>query len=129
MKRLRVACLVGVALIVSVLAVNVSAEVSPDSPESPAGWAVLEKLGRGLGNAVGGWLEIPLNIQIQSREKDPLTGIFTGVLIGVFKGVARTAVGVYETATFFIPYPEGYQPVLPPLFQEAELLADNQFLF
>lgn len=74
-----------------------------------------DKLGRGLGNTLGGWLEVPLQIQRRYTSKDPVTTFFTGSAVGLVKGAARTAVGVYETVTFFIPYPEQYAPILPPL--------------
>ena len=73
------------------------------------------KLGRGLGNVVGGWLEIPLQIEEHYVAKDPLPTFCTGFVVGLFRGVVRTGVGAYETATFFLPYPENYEPVLPPL--------------
>jgi len=31
------------------------------------------------------------------------------------KGAVRTAVGAYETVTFFLPYPEEFAPILPTL--------------
>ncbi len=75
----------------------------------------LEKLGRGISNIFGGWLEIPLNIHNRYRTTDTAGSIFTGMAVGLFKGVARTVVGVYETATFLLPYPENFAPILPTL--------------
>ncbi|MBI3020696.1 MAG: exosortase system-associated protein, TIGR04073 family [Candidatus Omnitrophica bacterium] len=75
----------------------------------------LEKLGRGVSNVLGGWLEIPLNIRTRYAENDAATSLFTGALYGFVKGVVRTGVGVYETATFFLPYPEDFAPILPTL--------------
>ncbi len=74
-----------------------------------------EKLGRGLSNALGGWLEIPLNIHTHYTPTDVGASFCTGLVHGVFKGVVRTGVGVYEAATFFLPYPEQYAPILPTL--------------
>ena len=73
------------------------------------------KLGRGLGNALSGWMEIPLNVGTRYSPSDAGTSFFTGLVYGVVKGVVRTAVGVYETATFFLPYPEDFAPILPTL--------------
>ena len=73
------------------------------------------KLGRGIGNALGGWLEIPIEIEDHYLPKDPLPTFATGLVVGTFKGLVRTGVGVYEAASFLIPYPEQYEPVLPPL--------------
>ena len=75
----------------------------------------LEKLGRGVGNVIGGWLEVPLNIQKRYHPSDMLTSSLAGAGVGIVKGVVRTGVGLFEAATFCIPYPEGYAPILPPL--------------
>ena len=73
------------------------------------------KLGRGLGNALGGWMEIPLNIGTRYSPSDIGSSFFTGLTYGLVKGVVRTAVGAYETVTFFLPYPEDFAPILPTL--------------
>ena len=75
-----------------------------------------QKLGRGLTNAVFGSLEIPWNTYHQyTTSEDRIAGAFTGLAVGLVKGLVRTAVGVYETATFFLPCPRDYAPVLEPL--------------
>ena len=74
-----------------------------------------EKLGRGLSNALLGWAEIPLGIQQRYSPEDTGTSFISGLAIGLFKGVVRMGVGVYETATFLLPYPEDFRPILPTL--------------
>jgi len=74
-----------------------------------------EKLGRGLSNALGGWLEIPLTIHRRYATSDTGASFFTGAAHGLFRGLVRTGVGIYETATFFLPYPEHFAPILPTL--------------
>lgn len=76
---------------------------------------VFEKLGRGIGNTLGGWLELPLNIQKRYTPADAATSIATGTVLGIVKGVIRTGVGVYEIVTCWLPYPERYAPILPTL--------------
>ena len=73
------------------------------------------KLGRGASNAFGGFLEIPVNIQERRSTQDTAGSWFTGLAYGVFKGFVRTGVGIYEVATFFLPYPEDFAPILPTL--------------
>ena len=73
------------------------------------------KLGRGVSNVLGGWLEIPLNIHTHYTPTDAGASFCTGLVYGLFKGVVRTGVGAYEAATFFLPYPEQYAPILPTL--------------
>ncbi len=74
-----------------------------------------EKLGRGVANTLCGWLELPLNIQKRYSANDTGGSFFTGAAHGLFKGIVRTGVGVYETVTFFLPYPENFAPILPTL--------------
>ena len=75
----------------------------------------IEKLGRGVTNALGGWLEIPLNIHKRYAAHDSAASLVTGAVYGTIKGVVRTGVGVYEAVTFFLPYPENFAPILPTL--------------
>jgi len=83
----------------------------------------VRKLGRGIANILSGFLEIPINI-VDAAESE---GYIASVTYGVVKGVAmtclRTAVGVYETATFFVPLPWAYETILEPEF----LLSEDNF--
>ena len=81
----------------------------------PAAWPLLEKLGRGVSNIAGGWLEIPLNIGKRYAPSDTGASLVVGTITGLFKGVVRTGVGVYETLTCVIPIPWRYAPILPTL--------------
>ncbi len=93
----------------------VSAEHAPEIATGETGWAVLMKLGRGIGNAAGGWMEIPYTMHNRWDSNDVPTSFFSGVLIGIVKGVARTVIGVFEIATFPFPIPPGYAPILSPM--------------
>ena len=75
----------------------------------------IEKLARGVANVLGGWLEIPLNIQQRYSQADTAGSLLTGSVYGLIKGVVRTGVGAYETVTFLLPYPENFAPILPTL--------------
>ena len=74
---------------------------------------VIEKLGRGIANIAGGWLEIPLTIEQRYRPQDAGTSLAVGAITGLFKGLGRTVVGAYETLTFFLPIPANFAPILP----------------
>ena len=113
------------SLLVSLVTATAMAADSPTSPQSndqvdqvmarynlhPA----IEKLGRGLANALLGFAEIPLGVHQRYSKEDTGTSFFSGLAIGLFKGVVRTGVGVYETVTFLLPYPEDFRPILPTL--------------
>ena len=99
---------------------------SPDrfdqAVERSSGYPMLLKLGRGVSNVVGSPLEIPLGIEQQYyRSSDAAAGFVTGLVYGTFKGLARLAVGVFETVTFLFPCRNHYAPILPPIgyFQKA----------
>lgn len=80
------------------------------------------KLGRGVSNIAGGWLEIPLNLDQRYAPQDTGASIVTGAIVGVVRAVVRTGVGAYETATFLLPIPRRYAPILPTLeyFKKSE---------
>jgi len=90
--------------IVALLAVTAHAEIQ-NSP--------VKKLGRGIANLLGGFLdEIPRQIARATDEGSVLTGSAIGFPVGIAKGLWRTAIGAYEVATFFLPIPERYEPII-----------------
>ena len=76
---------------------------------------VFEKLARGVGNLFLGFLEIPLAFHERFSERNTIDSTLSSIAIGTFKGAVRTGVGIYETITFLLPYPEHYAPILPTL--------------
>lgn len=81
----------------------------------PAGYAgdPAVKLGRGIANIVGSPLELA-NGMIHGIEEHPVAGLVSGTIYGVFGTANRILVGAYETATFLIPIPPRYEPILDP---------------
>ena len=75
--------------------------------------SALDKLGRGLANTLTGIFEIPKNMGEESHEHGYFAGFTTGILKGITAFLVREVVGVYEVATFPIPLPAGYKPILP----------------
>lgn len=77
----------------------------------------MTKLGRGLTNTCTGWIELPFTLQKRCREHDYMVGIFLGLPEGLFKALLRTGAGVYETVTFFVPFPNDYgESIIEPEF-------------
>ncbi len=74
-----------------------------------------DKLGRGVSNALFGWLEIPATMSERYEERNTGGSLLAGAAHGVVRGVVRTGVGVYEAVTFFLPYPKDFAPILPTL--------------
>ena len=78
------------------------------------------KLGRGFANMLTFPLEIPEQISRTNNSDGPFAGWTVGVLKGFGSAVGRAFVGIYETATFMIPCPKDYKPILkdPEYFLE-----------
>lgn len=75
----------------------------------------IRKLGRGIGNIMGGSSEILNSMDVMNPTMSS-TGIFSyGVVLGAGRTLMRLGAGVYEIITFPLPsYRGGYKPVLPP---------------
>ena len=71
------------------------------------------KASRGLSNLTTGWMEIPYRISMGSNRRDPAGSICEGALEGIGWGIVRTAVGLVEITTFWLPVPTHYNPILP----------------
>ncbi len=79
--------------------------------------AAAEKAVRGMANAgLGVVVELPKTVYYDTLEDGPLYGLTVGVLEGLSWGIARTLVGIYEVVTFPFPAPEGYRPILTPVY-------------
>ncbi|MFH0732942.1 MAG: exosortase system-associated protein, TIGR04073 family [Candidatus Omnitrophota bacterium] len=77
------------------------------------------KLDRGPKNIALGWTEVPNSIVNVTKETDnPLLGITVGLLKGVLNAFARTASGVWDTATFPVNS-QGEKPAIKPGMVEA----------
>jgi len=61
------------------------------------------KLGRGLSNAATCWIEVPKQVWLVSKDRDPFTGLIYGSAKGVGYTIVRAASGVYDTAFFLLP--------------------------
>jgi len=61
------------------------------------------KLARGGTNLLAGWLEFPKQIYVVSRDQNPYIGLTYGFVKGLYEGIAREGMGVFETVTCVIP--------------------------
>lgn len=80
----------------------------------------LKKLGRGFCNVITSPLEIGEQTQRVNNSDGPMAAVTYGLLKGVIMTGVRAVVGVYEIATFPIPFPRQYKPILkdPEFFLE-----------
>lgn len=77
---------------------------------------MMNKAGRGLANMTTGWLELPKQIYLTSKEDGTAMGIFLGPLKGLGMTLVRTAAGAGEFTTFFLAYPGFYDPYFEPAY-------------
>lgn len=90
-------------------------DVTRPAAIEPKGTAV-RKLQRGFLNVVLS----PIEIADQLHDKKHLPGFFPGWVIGLCEGLffaaGRAVTGVYEIATFPLPVPSNYEPIVFPEF-------------
>lgn len=86
----------------------------------------MRKLGRGITNVVSAPYGLVKGIGDAADEKGIVAAATWGVFRGVVNVVKRTVVGVYEVATFPLPIPAGYKPILenPEFFMEKEKFSE-----
>lgn len=101
-----------VALVVGTLLMGGTAPAfaAPEASFSPMG----KKLGRGVVNTSTGWVEFPKALYAVNEEWGPGVALTLGGLHGLEVVVVRTLAGVYEAATFPVPLPAEYVPVVLP---------------
>ncbi len=79
-----------------------------------SGADALRKFGRGIANLTWGWTDLPLAMHREDTLNGPVAAYTYGIVRGLAKAVSRTAVGIYEIASFPIPWPDGYWPIIGP---------------
>lgn len=79
------------------------------------------KLGRGIANVVLSPGEYVVQTAKLMETHDPVTAYFGGFLQGTCKMVERIGGGIYEIATFPIPIPKKYRPLMDPPTTAAAL--------
>jgi len=104
-----------VLMIVAALVISSAGPVFADGP--------VKKLGRGISNILTSPFELVMGIGDATKENGVMAGLTWGVLKGILGIATRAVVGVYETATFPIPLPADYEPILtdPEFIFEDEL--------
>jgi putative exosortase-associated protein (TIGR04073 family) len=108
--------LMAVALAMSVPAAAFYDVTPMDRSREDYGAGATRKLGRGVANAGLGWMELFKGVQDVGEENGFWAGATWGPIYGTLNAVRRTAVGVYETATFPIASHGHFEPVLEPEF-------------
>ena len=92
----------------------VSPDIAVAAPKSR--FTSARKVGRGFANTILGFLAIPGQMTVQTRERGPATGLLIGFGMGLGWFVASEFIGVYEILTCPFEAPPGYKPILEPEF-------------
>ncbi|MBF0217500.1 MAG: exosortase system-associated protein, TIGR04073 family [Candidatus Omnitrophica bacterium] len=105
-----------VALIVLVMVVSAQGLVF--AVEGP-----VKKLSRGFANVATSPWEMVDGWKDKTKESGFIAGVIWGTASGVVNTCKRAAVGAYEVATFPLPYPVGYKPIIddPEFFFDKDL--------
>lgn len=74
----------------------------------------IRKLGRGVANTATGWIELPKEIMLETERSGDIGGLIVAPFKGIAKAIGRTLVGIYDVATFLIPLPRYYEPLIEP---------------
>jgi len=112
-----------VVLLAVLLAAGVSVQAHADdikTVDSAAPQEVLDgmanKAARGVANVATGWFELPKQIALTIKEDGVAKGVTVGPLKGIGMAIVRTAAGVGETLTFFVAWPDFYEPYFEPAY-------------
>lgn len=62
-----------------------------------------EKLVSGVTNVATGFVELPKNVILKSKQEGVLYGVTAGLVTGIMHSVGRTVIGALDVATFIIP--------------------------
>jgi len=76
---------------------------------------IRKKFSRGTYNVSIGWIAMPKTFSQEVADRDLMTGTFYGLGHGLANGVRRTAAGIFEIGTFFIPLPEDWSTLDPDI--------------
>jgi len=112
------------ALLVALIALSLCSIAFASDPyktiESASPQQIMEGMAakgvRGAANVFTGWLELPKQIYVTSKETTQLHGAVIGPFKGIGMAFVRTLAGVGELATFFVSYPGFYDPWFEPSY-------------
>lgn len=112
--RIRVAMLLTVLLFIPALAQADRYKAVENSTPQEVADGMGTKLTRGVANVATGWGELPKQIYYTTKQDGWAKGLIVGPFKGIVMTLVRTASGLGEVVTFFVPYPGFYDPYFDP---------------
>lgn len=104
--------LVGAFLLIALVSLTVPVRATGPLYRSTYPSKISYKLGSGLGNILFCWAEIPLEINEEIQNTDPVTGSVVGLGKGIYYTGQRLVLGVVDVVTFPIDvYGNNYQSI------------------
>lgn len=118
-SRCVLVALVGAVLLVAALQRQALAQdqdfrTIEDSSAQEVVDGMANKLVRGIANIGTGWLELPKQVYLTSKEEGKVKGATVGPVKGIGMALVRTVAGVGEVFTFMLPFPGFYSPYIDP---------------
>ncbi|MCX5706388.1 MAG: exosortase system-associated protein, TIGR04073 family [Candidatus Omnitrophica bacterium] len=98
-----------------------------DADKIPYERTPLNKLERGVINALTFWLELPAEVAKLSKERDPAYGTSVGMVNGTITGAVRLGTAGFDMATFLVPSYD--KPIMKPEFAYQRADAKMRELF
>ncbi len=80
------------------------------------GQGSMRKLGRGVANVVTAPLEMIRTPSLVNEQEGWIAGLTVGITQGLSATAVRGIAGVLEVATFLIPIPKNFKPLVTPEF-------------
>src|SRR5262249_22138474 len=102
--------------LLALLIVPVSGHADTDGRDYDDQDTALGKFGRGMAAMTTGVVELPGNSVAETRERTAAAGLTLGFAKGIGMIPVRELVGVYETVTAPLAVPEGYEPIIRPVY-------------
>jgi len=106
-------------VVVALIGFGSNGGVAAEDSSPPYLQGASRKLGRGLLNVATAPLEFIREPYLISQRDGGPAGVTIGVVQGLVSAVIRELAGLVEVATFFLPVPKDFRPLVQPEFVYA----------
>ena len=115
-----------IALLVLLALLAISFPLMAQEAEIQAEGTPMRKLQRGFLNVALSPIEISTELSKEVKKDTLPPSWIAGAGRGSIYAVGRALVGIYEMATFALPYPANFKPVLQPEFEWQKLPSSDK---
>lgn len=104
----------GIVMLMVMLGFGTTGPLAAEEPSLSYPEGATKKLGRGLANVITAPLELLREPYLLSQLEGGVAAVTVGLMRGIASAIIREAAGVFEVATFFLPIPKNFQPLVKP---------------